>query len=174
MTNIPKVQNPTGKVAEMLDGVKKKLGMVPNLMATMAQSPAVLESYLAFSGAMNHSSLSPQLREKIAITVGQENSCDYCLAAHTKLGSLAGISEADLKASRTAKSPDAKEQVALQFADNLVKNRGRATKDEIEGLRKVGYNDGAITEIVASVALNIFTNYFNHVADTEVDFPKVV
>jgi len=173
MTRIATVTNPTGKTKELLEMVKNKLGMVPNMMATLAQSPAALESYLSFSGALAHSSIPKTLQEQIALTVSEANGCGYCVAAHTKLGSLAGLSESELKASRKGHSTDPKEQLALNFAQLLVENRGHVTDGDVEKLRKGGFDDGAIAEIVAVTALNIFTNYFNHVADPVVDFPAV-
>jgi uncharacterized peroxidase-related enzyme len=173
MTNVTPQKSPSGKAQELLNAVQKKLGMVPNMMATMAHSPAVLESYLSFSGALTHASLPATLQEKIALAVSEENRCDYCVAAHTKLGSLLGISSAELTASRKAEVEDPRERAALTFARSIVRNRGKVTVQEIEDLRAVGYDDPAITEIVAVVALNIFTNYFNHVADPEIDFPRV-
>lgn len=171
MATIPPISNAEGKTAEMLNAVKAKLGVVPNMMATMAQAPAVLESYLAFSGAMNRSSLSPTLREKIALVVGESNGCSYCVAAHMKLGSLTGASSEELTASRRGESSDPKEQAALGLAAEIVRGKGRVPADAIAKTRQAGYTDAQIAEIVAAVALNIFTNYFNHVADPEIDFP---
>lgn len=156
----------------LLDGVEKKLGKVPNLMRTMAQSPATLESYLGFSAAVSKGSLPAKLREQIALVVGESNSCEYCVAAHSALGRLAGLSSEEITDSRTGNSPDSKTEAALTFARKLVKERGFVSDEDVTSLRSAGYDDGAITEIVANVALNIFTNYFNHVAQTEVDFPR--
>ncbi len=161
------------KAREMLAAAEKKLGMVPNLFATMANSPAVLEAYLGFSGALAKSAISARLREQIALVVGEANRCDYCLAAHAALGRLAGLSDEEIADSRTGNSPDSKAQAVLRFAQKLVRDRGFVSDDDVNALRKVGLGDPEISEVVAVVALNLFTNYFNHVAGTEVDFPKV-
>lgn len=163
----------TGKAKELLDGVKAKIGMVPNLMRTFANSPAALEGYLSFSSALSGGSLNAKLREQIALTVADANSCEYCLSAHTAIGKMVGLNENELVASRRATATDAKTDAALKFAHQLVVKRGELLDSEIQAVRSAGYNDGEITEIVANVALNIFTNYFNHVAQTVVDFPKV-
>ena len=163
----------TGKAKELLDGVKAKIGMVPNLMRTFANSPAALEGYLNFSGALGGGLLDAKLREQIALTVADANSCEYCLSAHTAIGKMVGLNETELVASRRAASSDAKTEAALKFAHQLVVKRGEVLNSEIADVRAAGYNDGEITEIVANVALNIFTNYFNHVAQTVIDFPKV-
>lgn len=157
--------------AELLGAVRKKLGSVPNLIATMAHSPAVAKAYLGFNQALSTGTLPPRLREQIALVVGETNQCAYCLAAHTVLGKAAGLSEQETRAARRGTSPVEKERVALDFARQLVQDRGVVADADLERVRRAGYTDGEIAEIVANVALNLFTNYFNHVAGTEVDFP---
>jgi AhpD family alkylhydroperoxidase len=111
------------------------------------------------------------LQEQISLVVGETNSCDYCLAAHTLLGGKAGLSPEETLAARTAKSADPKTEAALLFAQKIVTDRGQVGDEDVAGLRAHGYTDGDIAEIVANTALNIFTNYFNHVGGTVVDFP---
>ncbi|MBD3265657.1 peroxidase-related enzyme [bacterium] len=163
----------TGKLKEMLDAVKSQFGVVPNIIKIMANSPAALEAYLSFSGAMANSSLAESLREKIALIVAEANGCDYCLAAHTAKGKKLGLSEEDILQSRQGASEEEKEQTALRFARSVVDKRGWVDDDQVKALRDVGYEEEQITDIVATVVLNMYTNYFNHVADTDVDFPKV-
>lgn len=163
----------TGKAKELLDGVKTKIGMVPNLMRTFANSPAALEGYLNFSGALGGGLLNAKLREQIALAVADANNCEYCLSAHTAIGKMVGLNENELVASRRASSEDAKTNAALMFAHQIVVKRGEVDDTDVQTVRAAGFSDGEITEIIANVALNIFTNYFNHVAQTVVDFPKV-
>jgi len=162
----------TGKAGELLAAVKSKLGLVPNLTRAMANSPAVLEGYLGLSGALAKGALPSQTREQISLTVGQANECEYCLAAHTTLGKMAGLSPEQIRTSRQGTSLDPKSDRVLRFARKVVDRRGLVSDADLDELRKFGLDDGAIAEIVANVALNIFTNYFNHVADTDIDFPK--
>ena len=159
------------RTAELLNGVKKKLGVVPNLVSTMARSPAVANAYLGFSQALAGGSLPAGLREQIALTVGQANECGYCVAAHCAIGQKAGLTESDVTQARRGTATDEKVKAALAFARTLVDQRGRVTDADLDRVRSAGYNDGEVNEIVANVALNIFTNYFNHVAETEIDFP---
>jgi len=163
----------TGKAKELLDGVQASLGLTPNLMRTMAQSPAVLEGYLSLSGALGHGTLPAKVREQISLAVGEANHCQYCVSAHTAIGKMVGLNADDILSSRNAQGSDPKATAALTFAHLLVQNRGEATDAEISAVRAAGYTEGEVAEIVANVALNLFTNYFNHVARTEVDFPKV-
>jgi uncharacterized peroxidase-related enzyme len=156
---------------QILASVKRGLGLVPNLVATLTQSPAAANGYLAFSGALAKGSLPRKLQEQISLVVGETNSCDYCVAAHTLLGGKAGLSQAETLAARAAESADPKTEAALVFARKIVTERGQVSDEDVTGLRAHGYTDGDIAEIVANAALNIFTNYFNQVAGTVVDFP---
>jgi len=159
------------KTAELLAKVKQQMGIVPNLVSTMAQSPAVARAYLDFNQTLAGGRLPALLREQISLAVGQANDCGYCVAAHCALGQKAGLSQDDVAQARHATASEDKSGVVLAFARKLVDSRGRVADADLDGLRKVGYDDGEINEIVANVALNIFTNYFNHVAETEIDFP---
>lgn len=162
-----------GRAKQLLDGVKAKLGMVPNIMRTLASSPAALGAYLAFAEALRGGSLGPKLGEQIALAVGQANGCDYCVAAHSAVGGMLGLSEEEILDNRRATSADSRTEAALKFARTVVAERGWVGDPDVARLREAGYGDGEIAEIVAHVALNLFTNYFNHIAETEVDFPAV-
>jgi uncharacterized peroxidase-related enzyme len=162
----------TGKAKELLDGVKSKLGMTPNLMRVMANSPAVLDAYLKFSGTLGSGDLPAKTREQIALAVGQANRCDYCLSAHSAIGKMVGLTADQILDSRRGSSAEPTTNAVLRFARQLVDKRGLVSDADLAAVRSAGWNDGAIAEIVANVALNIFTNYFNHVAETEIDFPR--
>ncbi len=161
------------KAKALLEGVNKKLGITPNIMKTMAQSPATLEAYLGFGNALSEASISPQLREQIALTVAGENSCGYCASAHTAMGTKLGVDKDELTANLKGLSSDPKTEAALEFARQIVKERGWVSDDDLKRIREAGYSEGEITEIVTTVVQNLFSTYFNHIADTELDFPPV-
>ena len=163
----------TGEARELLDSMNEKFGMVPNLARTLANSPAALRGYLAFGEALDGGALPASLRERIALTVSQANGCGYCVAAHWAIGSSVGLSDEELADARQSTSADSRIEAALQFTKQLVENRGWVTDEELEQVRRAGYNDGDIAEIVGIVAWKTFANYFNHVAETDVDFPAV-
>lgn len=173
MTRLQPVDRSTADASTtaLLDTVQKQMGSVPNLIATMASSRSVANAYLGFSSALADGSLSARLREQIALVVAETNSCDYCLAAHTMLGKAAGLSESETCDARRGDSSDPREKAALAFAREVVTARGNVSDDAVQNVRDAGFSDGEIGEIVAGVALNLFTNYFNHVAGTETDFP---
>ena len=157
----------------MLAAVQKKLGTVPNLLKTFAHSPAVLRFYLGQGDALAGGVLPATLREQIALAVAGSNGCDYCASAHTVMGKGTGLGGVELAANLQGRSPDAKTQAALTLATAIVETRGRVDNADLDAARRAGYGDAEIVEIVANVAANIFTNYFNHVADTAIDFPIV-
>lgn len=174
---MPRIQpvQPTqahGKSRKLLEGVQRGLGMVPNLAKTLAHSSAALSAYLNFSQALS-GALTPELREQISLTVAGINGCDYCASAHTLLGRNVGIAEEELAANLSGASTNDNTQAALTFARAVVERRGEVADDDLSQIRAAGFTDAQIVEIVAVVALNLFTNYFNHVADTENDFPPV-
>ena len=156
---------------QLLESVAAKMGKVPNLISTMAHSVPATNAYLGFSQSLSKGSLSPRLREKISLAVGQANDCNYCVAAHTALGQRLGMSESETRDARLALADDEKERAALVFSQAIINQKGSISDDDMAYVREAGYTDGEVVEIVANVAINIFTNYFNHIANTEVDFP---
>jgi uncharacterized peroxidase-related enzyme len=165
-------ENANPKALETLSAVNQALGMVPNMVSTMAQSPAVAAAYVGFSHALSQGSLSARSRERLALVVAEENSCGYCLAAHTFLGSKAGLSQQEILENRRGTSDEPKVAAALAFARKLVQHHGQVGDTDVAALRDHGFTDGEIAEIIANVALNIFTNYFNIAAGVEIDFPQ--
>jgi len=171
---IPTVEQAPVASRPLLDAVQKQLGVVPNLMKMVGNSPAALEGYLSLNGALGKGELSMALRERIALTIAEFNGCEYCLAAHSYLGqNLAKISESEIEAAREGLSDDPKLEAALHFARLVAEKQGKVSDQEITRLRAAGYADAGIVEIVLNVALNVLTNYINNVARTDVDFPKV-
>jgi uncharacterized peroxidase-related enzyme len=163
----------TGKAHDLLAAVGKKLGLVPNMTRVMANSPAVLEAYIGFSGALDGASLNAKIRERIALGTAEVNQCEYCLSAHSTIGKLVGLNEKEILDSRGGRSADSKAAAALQFSRQLVEKRGAVSEADMDAGRKGGLTEGEIAEVVALTALNIFTNYFNTAFQVDVDFPKV-
>ncbi|WP_374401613.1 carboxymuconolactone decarboxylase family protein [Niveibacterium sp.] len=172
---IPSVEQSPAATKPLLDAVHKQLGVVPNLMKLVGHSPAALEGYLSLNGALAKGVLSVQLRERIALAVAEFNGCDYCLSAHSYLAThVAKIDAAEIAAARDAHSADAKTRAALHFARRVAAERGRVSDADLASLRAAGFDDASVVEIVLSVALNVLTNYINNVAETDIDFPRVL
>lgn len=158
----------------LLQAVEKQLGTVPNLFRLASVSPAALEGYLGLSSALGKGRLPAATRERVALAVAQANGCNYCLSAHTYLGkNLAKLDDAEIAANRGGRSNDAKADAAVRFAVKVVEARGRVAGEDLRDIRDAGYDDGQIIEIVQHVALNVWTNYLNELAQTEIDFPMV-
>ncbi len=158
----------------LLEAVKTQLGVVPNMFRLIANSPATLEGYLGFNAALGKGALDRRTRERIALAVAQLDGCDYCLSAHTYLGkNMAKLDDNELVANRNGTSHDRKADAAVKFAAMLVRARGRVSEKDVDEVRRAGYSDGEILEIIGHVALNTFTNYVNEALGTAIDFPIV-
>jgi uncharacterized peroxidase-related enzyme len=158
----------------LLQVVKKKLGVAPNLFRMVANSPAALEGYVGLLEVLGKGALAAPTREPIALAVAEVNGCDYCLSAHSYLAkNLAKLDDAEIIANRNGASNDPKADVAVRFAAKIARERGRVSDDDLRAVRLAGYSDAEVVEIVLHVALNTWTNYVNLVAGTEIDFPIV-
>ena len=164
----------TGRSKDLFNTIQGKLGMVPNMMRTMGNSPAVLKGYLSLSGALGEGKLGSKLGELIAIAVANANNCEYCNAAHSFIGEkLVQIDPGSIADARHGRSADPKIEAALDFARTLVGKKGMVSDADISAVRNSGYDDAGIAEIIGHVGLNLLTNYFNNTARTTIDFPEV-
>lgn len=163
----------TGEAKALLDAVQSGLGMVPNFIRVLANSPAALAAFLGLHGIAAAGSLDPLTRERIALAVAEQNGCQYCVSAHTAIGRKAGLDAAEMLANRQGRSSDAKAEAALAFSRALVEHGGQVTSAEVEAVRAAGHSDAEIVEIITHVAMNIFTNILGKATQVEIDFPKV-
>lgn len=161
-----------GRTKELLETVRQAFGVVPNAVQVMANSPAVLESYLDFSRAMAAAGIGEKLHNQVKLSTSESNDCDYCTSLLCAVGPDAGLSTEDILAGRTGRSEDQSADSALQFAGAVLENRGKVSGEQLDAVRQAGFDDAAIVEIVASVVLGCFTNFLNNVADTELDVPQ--
>lgn len=170
---IPPVDPATaqGQTRDLLDAVKAKLGGVPNLIRTFAQSPAALRFFLSGSEALGGGVLPAKLRERIDLAVSEANGCGYCLAAHTFLGKKLGLTDAQITDARHGTADDPKTAAVLKFARVLTETRGAVPDAVVTEVRAAGVTDAELAEVIAAVALKVFTNYFAVFAGVEVDFP---
>jgi uncharacterized peroxidase-related enzyme len=141
-------------------------------MKNMGNSPTVLKAYLALAQAAASTNFSPQLREKIALTVGQVNGCQYCLSAHSLLARNAGVAAPDILKAREGFASNPKEQAILKFAKTIVDKKGSVSDQDVQELKKQGVSDKELVELILIVNESIFTNYFNIITGSEVDFPQ--
>ncbi|GGX08784.1 carboxymuconolactone decarboxylase family protein [Undibacterium macrobrachii] len=175
MSRIHLVTNETATQEQqaLFDAIQSQLGVVPNFLKIFANSPVALKSFLGLYGVANEGSLDPLTRERIALAMAQQNSCEYCLSAHTALGKKAGLSNDEITANRAGSSQDAKAAIAVKLAHSLAEHKGEITTAELIEARNAGFTDGDIVEIITHVGMNILTNILGKASRVEIDFPKV-
>jgi uncharacterized peroxidase-related enzyme len=164
----------TGETRELFDAIQQTLGFIPNAARINASSPAAFRAWLAFFGALAGGQLDPEVRQRIALGVAEATACAYCLAGHTYLAKhIDHLSDEAIQDSRRFSCSDAKMDAALTFAKAVLDRQGSVSDDEVERVRAAGYSDGEIVEIVMCVGFNVLSTYFNNVADTAIDSPRV-
>jgi uncharacterized peroxidase-related enzyme len=154
-----------------LDAVKAKLGVLPNMFRTFAHSPVALNAYMQLSNVAAGGKLNARQREQIALAVGETNDCGYCVAAHSVLGPGAGLTTTQVELARGALADNPRDAAVLKLAQAIVLHRGHVPTETLEAFKSAGFSDGDILEVLVTVVLNIYTNYTNHIADTDLDFP---
>ena len=173
---IPPVDSATGATAEVYAQVRKVAGgSIPNLFAALGHlAPQSLKAVLNAEGALAAGSLSKQDLETIKLLVSELTGCDYCVAAHTMLGRMAGLTPDTLRQIRIGQvTGDAKRDALARFVRTLQQTSGTIGDDEVAAIRAAGYTDTQLADIALAVALTVFTNTFNRINDTDVDFPLV-
>jgi len=175
MSRVPLLDRSTAsaEAATQLAAIHQAFGATPNMFKAVASSPAALKMMAAAFAALDGGTLPKALGEKIAVAVADRNQCSYCLAAHTALGRKAGASADELRQAQQGEAADPATQAALQAALHLVQRRGQLDEATLQSLRRAGFTDGQVVELIAHVALNLFTNYVNVALAVPVDFPAV-
>lgn len=176
MSNVPtpSVEEAPAQSRPLLAQVDQRLGAVPNFYRVVSNSPAALQAVLGFQTALQSGALDGLVAERIALTVAEVNGCDYCLSAQTYRTRKAGLlDDAEITANRNGASNDITVDAALRFAKKLARERGHVTEFDVADVKRAGYSDAEVVEIIAHVALNVFTNFINEALMTEIDFPKI-
>lgn len=163
----------TGEAKQLLDAVQAQLGVTPNFIRVLANAPKALQGFLGLYGALGQARIDKATQERIALAVAEGNGCQYCVSAHTAIGRHAGLSNEEMMANRRGSSQDAKAAAAVAFATSLNDNLGEVTGAEFAAARAGGLGDEEIVEIIAVVALNVFTNILGKATRVDIDFPKV-
>jgi uncharacterized peroxidase-related enzyme len=167
----PKTAPPAAR--QLLEAVQAQLGVTPNFIRVLANSPKALEGFIGLYGAAGQFSLDKAMQERIALTVAEGNGCDYCVSAHTAIGRHAGLSSSEMLLNRQGNSGETRAAAVVAFARALNDNLGEVTTAEFDAARAAGLTDAEIVEILSIVALNMFTNILGKATRVEIDFPKV-
>ncbi|MEV6283827.1 carboxymuconolactone decarboxylase family protein [Kribbella sp. NPDC051770] len=177
MSALPQIEldDASDEAAKLLGELKRSIGSIPNMAKAMANSPAVLQGYLALSGALATGVLPVAVRERLALATAEYNRCTYCLSAHTYLGkNVAKLDTDEIERARHAQSSDPHVAALLTLSDAIARGQGTVDEVALKTARAAGVTDAEISEVIGNLALNILTNYFNIVADTDPDLPVVM
>ncbi len=163
----------TPAATEIFGALTSKIGMVPNLYRVLANQPAALAATLKFGEELGKGSFDQKTREAIALAVAGTNNCDYCASAHTAISKSLNVPDNEISSRLTGRSDDPKVNAILTFANAVVEKRGFVDDADIKAARDANLDDGEIVETTVNVVANILTNYVNHIAQTDIDFPVV-
>lgn len=155
-----------------LEEARSKLGFIPNMYGVMANSPGLLDTYLhGYERFREASGFTPAEQEVVFLAISRENSCAYCVAAHSfHADRMSGVPEAVTNAIRDgARIPDAKLAALHDFARTLVVKRGLPGKADVAAFLAAGFSERHILEIVLAIAVKTLSNYANHLFHTPVD-----
>jgi FMN-dependent NADH-azoreductase len=175
MQTIPPVppQALEGHARELLAGIEKRLGRVPNMLQTLANSSAALEGYLAITGAFQKTRIDAKLRALLTAAVAQQLNSDYILSFAYTLAAQDGVTELELNNARKAESADTKIDTALKFAARAASANGRLPQAEAARVLEAGYAPDEVIEIVLFIGLTVLRCYFNSLLHVDVDFRRV-
>ncbi len=166
-------QEATGETKELLDAVQKKLGMVPNFLRLFAHSPKALAAFLGLYENIGQGVLDPKIGERIALSVGESNGCQYCVSAHSAIAKKTGLDNGEIADAREGSASDPKADAAVKLASALNEKRGAITTMEFAQAKEAGLSDAEIVEVITHVGLNFMTNVLAKATQVEIDFPEV-
>jgi uncharacterized peroxidase-related enzyme len=164
----------SGEVKNIYTAIEKKMGSVPNIFQYMADSLPLLKGFISLTELCNSTHLSPKLREEIVLAVSQNNNCQYCLSAHSAVAKNLGLKEKEILDSRKASSGDPKTKAILEFTKKFIEKKGMVNDQEVNQLKTAGLNEGEIGDVLLVILSGIYSNYFNHLNNTPIDFPEAV
>ena len=176
MSELPQIEpaEAVGEAAALLAQLRKRVGAVPNMAKVMANSPALLKGWMELSEALAAGVLPGAVRERISLATAEYNRCAYCLSAHTlSARNTAKLDSDEIERARHAESADPHAAALLALSDAIARGRGTIDETVLKTARAAGATDAEIAEVIGNLALNILTNYFNIVADTDNEFPLV-
>ena len=173
--SVPNLESDTGPSGQVYVQIKKTIGSVPNTFAAIAaHGPAALKAVLAADTVLASGNLNKRDQETIKLVISGVAGCDYCVAAHSLLGKLAGLKPEELKNIRDGKpTGDVKRDALVRFVRKLAATSGTVSDADFAAIKDAGYSDAQLVEISLAFATTVFTNVFNRINDTEIDFPAV-
>lgn len=155
----------------VLENIQKAFGFIPNLMATFANSPAVLQGYLAMDGVFEKGTFTPVERQAILLAASEENSCAYCSAAHATIAKNFLHAPAEMVAAIRDGRPlaDQKLNALVHLVREIVRKRGFASPETVDAFLAAGYQKPQVMELLLGVALKTVSNYLDHLSPATID-----
>jgi uncharacterized peroxidase-related enzyme len=155
----------------LLDQVKRSFGFIPNLFAAFANSPVLLEGYLALSAAYEKGSLTPLERQLVLLAASVANHCDYCTAAHsTVLKGMLKVSPDIVAAIRANRAlANGRQDALVNLARAMVIARGKVPEQILKAFVGAGYRADQVAEVLVGVALKTMSNYTGHLSPPAID-----
>ncbi|MGB3755013.1 MAG: carboxymuconolactone decarboxylase family protein [Rivularia sp. (in: cyanobacteria)] len=155
---------------EALAHAKETFGFIPNLEGIFAEAPALLKGSMALWDLFEATSFTPIEQQVIYLMANYENSCNYCMAAHSGLAKIVGMSEKDIEALRDGTPiPDEKLQALRHFTQKMGRERGWVEDCDVEAFMAAGYSKQQVLEVILGIAIKVMHNYTNHIAKTPLD-----
>jgi uncharacterized peroxidase-related enzyme len=173
--SVPSLESDTGPSGQVYAQIKKAIGSVPNTYAAIAaHGPAALKSVLAADAVLAAGTLTKRDQEVIKLVISAADGCEYCVAAHSHLAKLAGVRPDVLEQIREGRpTGDAKRDALVGFVRKLKQSSGTVSDEDFTAIKAAGFSDAQLVEISLAFATMAFTNVFNRINDTEIDFPAV-
>lgn len=168
--NVVDPKTDTGPGADILNGPLKDKQV--NIFKGMANNPGVLKAFLAFAGGVKAGSLTDAEHEVVALVTAALRKCDYCTAAHTQIAQGTGLTEDQIEQIRRGQGADDRQQALIDFTKAILETDGFVSDDQLNTFKNAGFDDAAVVEVIGAITVNTFTNLFNHVNETTVDFPE--
>lgn len=168
---VVKPDQATGQTKELYDAIKRAVGGVPNIYQGVGNSAVALEGLLHIGAVLGKSQLTAAEIEAVKLVVSEAYACTYCLAAHTLLGKKAGLTEEQTISVRRGALQQPKLGALIKFVNTALQPTGRISDEDLRAVKAAGYNDAQITEALLAIAQTVFTNLFNRVHQTALDFP---
>jgi uncharacterized peroxidase-related enzyme len=166
------LHNSDPKAKALLEKARAQTGFIPNMYAAMANSPALLETYMdGYDRFRNDSGFTPAEQEVVFLTISRNNGCDYCMAAHSLIADkISKVPPPVTEAIREGRAiPDAKLAALSTFTETLLATRGLPSKADVQAFLSAGYEERHVLEIILAIAVKTMSNYSNHLFHTPLD-----
>lgn len=165
IANAPEASKP------VLENIQKSFGFIPNLMATFANNPTVLQGYLALDAVYEKGSFTPRERQLILLAASVENQCNYCAAAHSTVAKGALHTPAGVVTAirNNTPVPDKRLNALVSLVKELVGERGYAKEETIQNFIAAGYKREQVMELLLGIALKTISNYLDHISPAPID-----